>query len=187
METTVLYLCGVWFWLTRKWRVAAYSDAARQLDIARMYLLRDFTSRASTCDRGRMLPHQIEAVALLERHAEQTLATASHFQNLLDCCRFVSGEIRQAASVSPVSPHVPLQPVPFARRIAPIRVRVVFASGRFFGVPIPTGVRLSVIRSLLRGEGSGAIWGAAGLGKLRHIQPKLTPDGYKPQIPLKAA
>ena len=187
METTVLYLCGFWFWLTRKHRVAAYSDAARQLELARRYLSQDFNSRASTCDRGRMLPQQLEALALLDHHAEQTLATASRFHNLIACCRFVAGELREATNASPIRNSVPTSPV-LLPQPAPIRVRITFAPARFLHVRVPTTIHVSGMSSLLRREGSGATWYARGFrpGKLRHVEPTVDAETYEPQQ-LKAA
>ena len=41
METLVLSLYGLWFWLTRKYRAAVYTEVAQTLDSARAYLITD--------------------------------------------------------------------------------------------------------------------------------------------------
>ena len=96
METLVLYLCGIWFWLTRKFRVDSYNEAAEALKAARRYLARDFAGRASTRDRGQLLPEQLEAIAILDRHSAIASRTSRRFESLGECCRFVIEELTGA-------------------------------------------------------------------------------------------
>ena len=106
METLVLNLYGLWFWLTREYRSAHYSEAADTLNSARAYLLGDFCSRASTRDRGSLLPHQIEALAILEQHSTHVERTSRRFATLSECCRFVTEELTQSAEPLPaVQPY----------------------------------------------------------------------------------
>jgi hypothetical protein len=56
MENLVYSLYGLWFWLTRKYRAAVYNEVAQTLDSARTYLIADYATRASTRDRGSLLP-----------------------------------------------------------------------------------------------------------------------------------
>ncbi len=93
MEKLVLKLCGLWFWLTRKSRTKRYSEVANSLTSARIYLFSDYTSRASTRDRGLLLPHHVEALAILERHIALTYNTANRFDSLNECCKFVTEEL----------------------------------------------------------------------------------------------
>ncbi len=102
METIVLHICGLWFWLTRKFRMEAYAEAAETLKAARAYLVNDFAARASTRDRGHLLPDQVEALAMLERHRKFSLRTVRRLESLVECCRFVTEELTGA----------PARPVP---------------------------------------------------------------------------
>jgi len=95
METFVLNLYGLWFWLTRNYRETHYSEAASTLNSAHAHLLRDFSSRASTRDRGTLLPHQVEALTILERHGALVAHASRRFTSLTDCCRFVTEELTQ--------------------------------------------------------------------------------------------
>ena len=104
METMVLYLYGLWFWMTRRFRMESYAEAAAFLDAARIHLEQDFAGRASTRDRGRLLPEQIEALSLLERHGKRAARTARRIDSLNECCRFVIEELTGA----------PAKPVPIA-------------------------------------------------------------------------
>jgi len=97
METFVLNLYGLWFWLTRNYRETHYSEAASTLNSARAHLFRDFTSRASTRDRGTLLPHQVEALTILERHGALAADASRRFTSLAECCRFVTEELTQPA------------------------------------------------------------------------------------------
>jgi len=117
METIVLNLYGFWFWLTRKFRIDSYAEAADTLKAARAYLVHDFAHRASTRDRGGLLPEQTEALAMLERHSKFARRSSRRFESLGDCCRFVIEELTGA----------PSQPVPILlpsrSTFAPLAVR----------------------------------------------------------------
>jgi hypothetical protein len=95
METFVLNLYGLWFWLTRKYRATQYSEVAGSLNSARGYLWSDYATRASTRDRGAMLPHQLEALTILERHGALVSRNSRRFDSLSDCCKFVAEELAQ--------------------------------------------------------------------------------------------
>jgi hypothetical protein len=117
METTVLYLCGLWFWLTRRFRMDSYREAAETLKTARAYLANDFAARASTRDRGGLLPDQIEALSLLERHGKQAARNVRRFESLNECCRFVIEELTGApARPTPIT-------LPSRETFAPVAVR----------------------------------------------------------------
>src|SRR5438270_9186395 len=106
MDKIVLSICGMWFWLTRRRRVNAYSEAAATLELAHAYLVRDFSSRASTRDRGLLLPEQREALSILQNHAIDTYVAATRFASLGECCRFVADELAHftpAPSPAPVA------------------------------------------------------------------------------------
>ena len=100
MEKFVLSLCGLWFWLTRKYRTTHYNQAAGTLNSALNYLSADFCTRASTRDRGFLLPHHAEAIAILERHAAVITKTSLRFDSLVECCRYVTEELVGATAVS---------------------------------------------------------------------------------------
>ena len=93
METIIFAVYGLWFWLTRGYRASHYSEAASTLSSARSYLWRDFANRASTRDRGTLLPHQVEALDILERHSTLACRTSRRFESLSDCCRFINEEL----------------------------------------------------------------------------------------------
>jgi hypothetical protein len=93
METLVLSLYGLWFWLTRKYRAAVYTEVAQTLDSARAYLITDYTSRASTRDRGSLLPAQVEALTILGRHGAFAARTSRRFDSLTECRKFVAEEL----------------------------------------------------------------------------------------------
>jgi hypothetical protein len=95
MERFVLTLYGLWFWLTRDYRATHYCEAASTLHSAHAYLLKDFANRASTRDRGTLLPHQMEALAILEQHGTLIDRTSRRFASLSECCRFVTEELTQ--------------------------------------------------------------------------------------------
>lgn len=117
METTILYLYGLWFWLTRKFRMESYAEAAEVLDAARAHLEHDFAARASTRDRGHLLPDQIEALALLEERGTFAARTAFRLKSLSECCRFVIEEL----TGTPASPAVIA--LPSRETFAPAAVR----------------------------------------------------------------
>jgi hypothetical protein len=117
METAVLHLCGLWFWLTRRFRMDSYREASEILKDARAYLVHDFAARASTRDRGGLLPDQIEALWLLERHAKLTARTVRRFESLSECCHFVIEELTGA-------PGRPAAiPLPSRETFTPVAVR----------------------------------------------------------------
>src|ERR1035437_6829509 len=116
MQAFVLSLYGFWFWMTRKYRAAHYGEAADTLKAARLYLLNDFGTRASTRDRGYMLPHQVEALHLLECHSTFAVRTARRFASLAECCRFITEEIvgpQPALEVSQPVPQLAVGSKPF--------------------------------------------------------------------------
>ena len=117
METMVLYLCGYWFWLTRSFRMESYGEAAETLKAARAYLVHDFAHRASTRDRGGLLPEQSEALAMLDRHSKFAKRSARRFESLVECCRFVIEELTGA----PARP-VPIM-LPSRSAFTPVAVR----------------------------------------------------------------
>lgn len=117
METMVLYLCGFWFWLTRSFRMESYGEAAETLRAARAYLVHDFAQRASTRDRGGLLPEQTEALAMLDRHSRFARRSARRFESLAECYRFVVEELTGA----PARP-VPIL-LPSRRAFTPVAVR----------------------------------------------------------------
>lgn len=117
METTVLYLCGLWFWLTRNFRRTAYAEANEVLHAAHAYLERDFAARASTRDRGHLLPDQLEALALLDSQAQFAARTYARIGSLAECCRFVIEELT-GAPPRPVPISLPSREV-----FTPIAVR----------------------------------------------------------------
>jgi len=117
METLILHLYGLWFWMTRKFRMESYQDAAVFLEAAYAHLEQDFIARASTLERGHPLPDQIEALALLQRHSTIAERTAQRLGSLAECCRFVIEELTGA----------PARPAPIAlpsrETFAPAAVR----------------------------------------------------------------
>ena len=117
METMVLYLYGFWFWLTRSFRMESYSEASDTLKAARAYLVHDFAHRASTRDRGGLLPEQTEALAMLDRHSKFAKRSARRFESLLECCRFVIEELTGTPA-----PPVPIM-LPSRSAFTPMAVR----------------------------------------------------------------
>jgi len=95
MERLVLTLCGLWFWLTRKYRASRYTEVAGTLNSAWSYLRSDYATQASTRDRGALLPHQTEALSILERHTALVARTSRRFDTFSDCCEFVTEELTQ--------------------------------------------------------------------------------------------
>jgi hypothetical protein len=93
MENLVLSLYGLWFWLTRKYRAAVYNEVAQTLDSARTYLYTDYANRASTRARGFLLPNQIEALTILDRHTAFVTRTSLRFDSLAECRKFVVEEL----------------------------------------------------------------------------------------------
>jgi hypothetical protein len=95
LENLVLSLYGLWFWLTRKYRAAVYSEVADTLDSARAYLVADYAARASTRDRGFLLPNQVEALRILDRHTALVTRTSRRFDSLAECRKFVEEELAE--------------------------------------------------------------------------------------------
>ena|SRR5579871_759777 len=159
MEQLVFALSGLWVWLTRRRRIADYLAAAKTLEFAYGHLLQEFTSRASTSDRGSLLAHQSEALSLLKLHAAQTHDAVAHLSSLRGCCRFVARELMeqqavwehnqlQAARPEPVVVHA--RPVRFpAKPASTVRIR--------FRLPGPGDFR-ALAQRFLGTEVSGAVW-----------------------------
>ena len=103
METLVLSLYGLWFWMTRDYRASRYREAASTLNSARSHLWNDFATRASTRDRGALLPHQVEALAILERHSALADRTSHRFNSLGNCVRFIFEELAQPRTELPAA------------------------------------------------------------------------------------
>ena len=93
MENLVFSLYGLWFWLTRKYRAAVYNEVAQTLDSARTYLITDYNNRASTLARGFLLPDQVEALTILDRHGAFVARTSQRFSSLSECRKFVAEEL----------------------------------------------------------------------------------------------
>lgn len=93
MERLVLFLCGVWVWLTRNTRSLYYQQVAEYLGAAQLYLNDDFNGWASNQDRGGLLPHQSEALHILEQQRELARQTSSRLGSLSECVRIVSEEL----------------------------------------------------------------------------------------------
>ena len=150
MERLIFSLYGFWFWLTRKYRAARYGEAADTLKDARLYLLNDFTTRASTRDRGYMLAHQVEALALLERHSSFASQTSRRFASLNQCCKFIVEELAEPQTAQAVPQPAPLPHEPRPSFWAPIAASL----GRFVSAslkPLPT------LLSFLASDTAGAI------------------------------
>jgi hypothetical protein len=94
MERTVIFLVGFWFWLFRKNVSARYLRAASSLHDARMYLHSDYSNRASTQSRGKLLPEHQQALDILYDHTLTTMQTANKFWSLIDCYRYAKDELR---------------------------------------------------------------------------------------------
>jgi len=95
MEKLVMFLCGLWLWLTGKRRSATYREGANTLHAARLYLISDYASRASTQERGHLLPDQVEALTILERQVDLADRTARRFESLTECYRIAIEELSQ--------------------------------------------------------------------------------------------
>ncbi len=77
-----------------------YRQVAEYLDSAKLYLIRDFDARASTRDRGGLLPDQREAVDILERRRALAFQTSGRFHSLTECVRMVSEELAQPSEAA---------------------------------------------------------------------------------------
>jgi len=182
MDKIVFSLCGLWFWLTRRRRVRAYSRAAATLELAHAYLLRDFTSHASTRDRGLLLPQQSEALSVLLHHAVTTYLTAIRFNSLRECCRYVGQELG-AATTAPQ--HSPALAPARAPRLVPAFRRRATARVRF---AVPGAGLVPAFTRFLRAENSGAFWDRAiSIWPVRRPRPVLVSASSDQQLPLKAA
>ena len=100
METLVLNLCSLWLWMTRKSRTSQYSEVAEILTAARTYLLSDYATRASTLERGSLLPEQSEALTILERQATLISQTSRRFHTLSECRKFVTEELSDSSKAA---------------------------------------------------------------------------------------
>lgn len=157
MEKLVLSLCGLWFWLTRKYRATQYREAAEWLTSAYNSLEADLYSRWSTRDRGYILPFQAEALSILELHSRSTVQTANRFESLLECCRFIAEELAGVPKARPRRPRT--EPA-----LQPAFVRAAASTGNF--------------RSLWNAKGSGA----AGHG-VPLLQFRLKPEIADAELP----
>ena len=92
METVVLNLCGLWLWLTRGGRTSRYTEVAHTLRSAHTYLWADYATRASTIDRGFLLPEQSEALVILQRQAALVARTSNRFASISECRKLISEE-----------------------------------------------------------------------------------------------
>jgi hypothetical protein len=163
-----------------------YCAAAETLELAHAYLVRDFAGRASTRDRGVLLPQHNEALSILQNHALETYVDATRLANLGDCCRFVAEELRQvdAAAAAATRRAVPLvlRPVP-----ATAGFRIRFAPNRVLRFSLPGPARLPNFARFLNAESSGSIWDRPiAPWRIRSVaDPALTAEPAKQ--PLKAA
>lgn len=175
MEKIVYILCGLWFWITRRRRVRVYSQAAATLELAHAHLLHDFSCHASTRDRGILLPQQSEALSILQNHAVSTYLTASSFDSIRECCRYVAEEYAHMTAVARTAPAgrvIQLQPRP-----ATVRIRFALPASRF-----------QAAARFLRAQSVGALWHRTTVAwRLRRPQPALSPAPAEQQLPLKAA
>lgn len=154
MEAFVLSVYGLWFWLTRNYRAARYREAADSLRAARLYLLNDFATRASTRDRGYMLPHQVEALELLERHGAFIAQTSRRFRSLSECCRFIAEELTEPQATIEVNAPAAQVPLPAEPVFAPATGRV---AARLATVASAGFSSLSPLSSFWSSESSGDI------------------------------
>lgn len=176
MERIVVYICGLWFWVTRRWRVYAYSEAAATLELAHAYLLRDFFNRASTRDRGLLLPFHHEALAILQNHAIDTYVAATRMANLRECCQFVSEELRAEELRSRKQREAALRPIAATPRPAPVMLRPAAAASsirlrltptRLLRFSLPATARISSFARFIAAESSGSIWDRKPIGSWR--------------------
>jgi len=176
MERVVVWISGLWFWLTRRWRVHAYSEAAATLELAHAYLLRDYFSHASTRDRGLLLPFHHEALAILQNHAIDTYVAATRMANLRECCHFVGEELRAEELRSRKQRQPALRPAAAKCRPAPVvlrpaqaatSIRVRFTPTHAFRFAVPGTRRLAGFARFLAAETSGSIWDRKPIGPWR--------------------
>jgi len=175
-------MCGVWFWLTRRRRIRAYSSAAYTLTLAHARLQREFYSQASTRDRGTLLPGQLEALGILESHAVSTYQWASRFHSLRECCRYIFGEMRRPAIKNPRKARV--------AALRPHLVRELSRASHRWGW---SGIRamdpLTRFRRLLSTPDPTVLWArAVSILRIRRSRPALSTGPAEQQpLPLKAA
>lgn len=100
MEELILSLYGLWFWITRRYRAAAYKDVAQTLDSARSYLITDYNARASTRDRGFLLSDQVEALTILDCHVALVNRTSQRFTCFSECRKFVAEELCESTKAA---------------------------------------------------------------------------------------
>jgi hypothetical protein len=118
MERLVLFLCGVWFWLTRNERSAPYKESAETLTAARDYLWTEYNSRASTQERGFLLIDQVEALTILERRGSEAAQTARRFESVMECYRMVLEDLATQSSFAPEA-----EMASFAKRLVAVPAR----------------------------------------------------------------
>lgn len=159
------YLSGVWFWITRRWRVDVYCAAAETLELAHAYLLRDFAAHASTRDRGILSPQQKEALAILQDHAVKTYVAATRMAQFRDCCRFVAEEMRELSR--PAVRAVPEPARVVVLRPAPLAIRVRIAADRVLRLSVPASSWVLAVARFLRAETSGFLWDVRRIGAWR--------------------
>lgn len=143
MERFVLFLCGCWMWLTRKRRTARYREVAISMHSAALYLRNDFASRASAKDRGFLMPYQVDALSILQRHSKQAFQTARKFDSLLGCYRLMKQELLGALQVADAAPKtVRASQTPVATKSARAATRFATAAPRRleFEFPAPAPV-----------------------------------------------
>lgn len=124
MERLIFALCGIWVWMTRGRRTAAYLTAASTLEQAHAHLLEDFGSRASTAARGELLPWQRAALSILEDHATVTYQAVSQMSDLRRCCRFVAEELRLRTDAPAAAPIRAVRAKARPRTVIRIRYRL---------------------------------------------------------------
>jgi hypothetical protein len=197
MERLVVWISGLWFWMTRRWRVNAYSEAAATLELAHAYLLRDFFSHASTRDRGLLLPFHHEALAILQNHAIDTYVAATRMANLRECCQFVGEELRAEELRSRKQRETALRanraksrpaPVLLRARPAATSVRLRLAPTRRFRFSVPAVPWITGFVRFIAAETSGSIWDRKPIGtwRLRSAGGPVV-NGEAAEQPLKAA
>jgi hypothetical protein len=161
METIVLSMCGFWFWLTRRYRVCAYSQAAGSLYSAHAYLVADFLRRASTRDRGALVPHQLEALDILQQHGTETYVSATRLASLRECCRLFREHMTEQYAPAP---EPVIQPRRSPARLRPVRVRLNFSPlVRFWSGLATYRNPIASFASFWNSELSGFMWRHASL------------------------
>ena len=126
MERVVLWLCGFWFWVTRRFRAGVYRQGADILSSAQEYLRNDYATWASTRDRGGLLPFHNEALDILEHQQAEAITIADRLESLAECCRFVTEELapHQAVPAITVASH----PAPAPHRSPVLAFKVPLAA-----------------------------------------------------------